>query len=173
VQALNIEPQNINPRVIPNISFSKINPTFYKVYIAKATEPFFLVFSESFNSGWQLSYSSKYDDDTFCQSILAKYLGNSVVECGASEKFISGDTIRAWRGKQISEDHHFAVNGYANGWYVDPKDTGGKENFELTVEFTPQRIVYFGLAISFFSLIGFVVIYSTVQEYLRHRREMN
>jgi len=40
--------------IIPNISFVKINPTKYQVKIQGATQPFNLIFNQSFNRGWKV-----------------------------------------------------------------------------------------------------------------------
>ena len=37
------------------------------------------------------------------------------------------------------------VDGFANGWYVDP---GGRKNFRITLAWTPQRNVWAALALS-------------------------
>jgi hypothetical protein len=42
----------VNPSVNPRIEFRKINPTKYVVYV-NASEPFFLVFSESYHPQWK------------------------------------------------------------------------------------------------------------------------
>lgn len=39
---------------IPSMSFQKINPTEYKINITNATDPYVLVFSELYNSGWKI-----------------------------------------------------------------------------------------------------------------------
>lgn len=41
------------------VQFSKINPTKYTIRIEKPQKPFYLVFSESFNQGWQLKMNTK------------------------------------------------------------------------------------------------------------------
>jgi hypothetical protein len=41
----------------PTISYSKINPTEYKVKVLGAKEPYYLVFSELFNPSWQANFS--------------------------------------------------------------------------------------------------------------------
>jgi len=40
-----------------NITYEKINPTRYMVNIKNATQPFFLVFSTSFNPNWEATYT--------------------------------------------------------------------------------------------------------------------
>lgn len=39
---------------VPNIKFTKLDPTEYKIKISNASQPYILVFSELFNSGWKL-----------------------------------------------------------------------------------------------------------------------
>lgn len=61
---------------------------------------------------------------------------------------------------------HFEINGYANGWYVDPvqlckndntacaKNADGTYDMEMTIEFFPQRWFYLGLLISGTTLLS-------------------
>lgn len=51
------------------------------------------------------------------------------------------------------------VNGYANAWYIDPKEIG-KENFTITLYFRSQSLFYLGLMISGVTLlfcVGYLV----------------
>ncbi|MBU2592603.1 hypothetical protein KKD61_04050, partial [Patescibacteria group bacterium] len=41
-----------------------------------------------------------------------------------------------------------------NSWHITPEDAGGQENYELVVEFSPQRLFYIGLVISLTTLLG-------------------
>jgi ATP-dependent DNA helicase RecG len=62
------------------------------------------------------------------------------------------------------EENHLMANGYANSWWVnldDIKNSGkyvenpdGSIDFELVIEFWPQRLFYLGLAISGLTLFG-------------------
>jgi len=49
------------------------------------------------------------------------------------------------------------VNGYANSWYITPEDAGGKQDYELIIEFAPQRLFYKGLFISGITLAGCLI----------------
>ncbi len=60
----------------------------------------------------------------------------------------------SWGEKPIADDRHYLVNGYANSWYIEPDDVNGTENYELIVEFFPQRLFYIGLAVSLTTLLG-------------------
>ncbi|MBI5465408.1 hypothetical protein HY946_02245, partial [Candidatus Gottesmanbacteria bacterium] len=49
---LKSETSQIKP--LPTIEFTKINPSLYKIKVINATQPFDLVFSESFHPGWKV-----------------------------------------------------------------------------------------------------------------------
>lgn len=50
--------------------------------------------------------------------------------------------------KPIEEERHLRANGYANSWYIDDKG-----DFEMTLYFWPQSLVYLGLIISGITLL--------------------
>ena len=73
----------------------------------------------------------------------------------------------AWmdKGKRIEIKDHFVVNGYANGWIVPVEQfrvSGSEfrvqdnnwENFEIVLEYKPQRLFEVGLLISTTTLLG-------------------
>ena len=68
--------------------------------------------------------------------------------------FLEPATFETWGREPIAEDRHYLVNGYANSWYITPADVDGQENYELIVEFWPQRLFYIGLGISGMTLIS-------------------
>lgn len=53
-------PSELSTRKTPQISFNKISTTKYEVQISAATDPYFLVFSESFHPGWKLSVEGEH-----------------------------------------------------------------------------------------------------------------
>jgi len=57
----------------------------------------------------------------------------------------------------LPESRHLVVNGYANAWSITPQDAGEKENYELIVEMTDQRIFYVSLALSIIVFSGCVL----------------
>jgi hypothetical protein len=104
------------------IHFQKINPTKYEIKVTNATQPFFLVFSESYHPQWK-AYVNPQADDT--------------------------NWLEAFFQKSIPDDEHFPVNGYANAWYIDPTEQGtGKQEFGITLYFKPQSLFYLGCTIS-------------------------
>lgn len=111
------------------VNFKKINPTKYRISINnKTSSDLPLVFNESFHLGWKI------------------YLAN--------HHFFSNHFYETWfKDPIVGEENHFMVNGYANSWIVDTeeicksdnycvKNSDGTYNFELVVEYWPQRFFY-------------------------------
>mgnify|MGYP001569786949 FL=1 len=71
----------------------------------------------------------------------------------------------------ITESNYFKANDYANGWNLDPysvcvketsscyKNPDGSFDIYLIVEFWPQRLFYFGLAISGLAVVSLVTLF--------------
>lgn len=92
------------------LEWEKVNPSKYKIKFRKqGATPEVMVFSELFNSGWNL----KQED------------------------------------KQVAGDRHFLVNAYANGWLFDKQG-----NYDLILEFGPQRFLNIGARVSILSFIA-------------------
>jgi hypothetical protein len=136
----------------PTITFEKMNPTRCEVKVENATSPFFLVFSESYHSEWRAYVENK---PFMFNDLIAEYENVGVKEARHEMKFTPADISYLFK-KPINEDRHFLVNGYANSWYVDPKEIG-RTDFVITLYFKPQSYFYLGLFISGITLIGCVV----------------
>lgn len=152
---------NLYKTDIPKITFVKINPTKYRVKVEGAKNPYTLVFSESFHKGWKL-YINELTDSRINElknygEIVASYFDGEIKEGTHRMTFLERATFETWGKKPIADDRHYLVNGYANSWYITPDDVGGKENYELIVEFWPQRLFYIGLFISIMTLIGCII----------------
>jgi hypothetical protein len=135
----------------PEIIFKKINPTKYYVKVEGAEGPFWLVFSESFHQQWRL-YRMQDAGCRMQDEIIAEYPNLGVKESRHLQRFTPED-IRYLFRKPLDAEHHL-VNGYANGWYIEPEKLGLGENFILVIYFWPQSLFYLGLFISGFTLIG-------------------
>ena len=109
------------------ITYTKINPTEYKVKVTNAMEPFYLVLSESYHPQWKAYIDEKGDETNW---------------------------IEAFYQKPIPDNDHFMANGYANAWYIDPNeiDKDGDGNFTITLYFWPQSLFYLGAVISLMAL---------------------
>lgn len=79
----------------------------------------------------------------------------------------NGKFYETWLKDPLPNENHLVANGYANSWIINTDEICGVENskciknidgtydFELVVEFWPQRLFYLGLGISGAILIGF------------------
>lgn len=159
IKNVKVEKNFANPLVInlssgqltnpPSVEFMKINATKYKVKITSAQEPFNLVFSESFHPGWK-AYLQNLNEKDFEGQQVGEYFNGQVKEKSKSGEFISLKTFETWNKKALSEEKHLLINGYANAWKIDK--TG---DFEIILEFQPQRFFYLGI---FLFLAGLLVI---------------
>ncbi len=131
---------------LPKITFTKINPTKYKITVKDANDPYFLVLNQEFNSRWKLFLEDK-----------KKYKYNLGIPFDSNILETVGVT-------PISEKNHLRVNGYANAWYIAPSDVKNAKEYTLIAEMTTQQYFYFGLAISTMTLVG-VVIFGIYKRY--------
>ncbi len=131
----------------PEVEFRKVNPTRYVVR-AKASEPFWLVFSESFHERWHGYLRPKFPE--------GQAYGAGKVQ---SPKSV---LVSIWRdrGRRIKLEKHFIANGYANGWWIDPSKVQSPKSkvkeMEIVLEFVPQRLFEIGVLISGVTLLGCV-----------------
>lgn len=118
----------------PEIEVNKKDPTKYIVNVKDAKEPFILSLNQRYSPLWKITQN----EPLLTQIKMA--LGNK------------------------SEQEHFVVNGYANGWIVDRKG-----DYSLTLEYVPQILFLIGLKITLISL-GASLIYLGGMLYLKIRR---
>lgn len=153
-----IEKKDAVPRAgftTPAITFQKINPTKYKVTVEDVRGPYLLVFSERFNRNWKIFRDESQDLSIETES----YYNGAVRVKEQRDIFFDSDTFRTWSEIAIADKRHVVVNGYANGWYILPEDTGVKERYNFVIEMTDQRYFYTGLLISILTLGGIVGIF--------------
>lgn len=138
----------------PKIAYTKINPNRYTINIEGATDPYFLIFSETFNQGWRAYLSEEQSEDN---QIIASYFNGEVKEREHKNILLDRGIFSNFFKKPLPEENHLSVNAFANAWYLDkPGD------YMITLEFVPQRVYVVGLAISFMSLVcllGFLGIH--------------
>lgn len=153
----------------PKIEFKKINPTRYVVNVKGAKNPFTLVFSESFHEGWKAYIRNKQEvrgGRLEARDWGQKAASNLKPLSSNNEPWSALWTAWKDKGKRIEIKDHFVVNGYANGWIVPIEQMlevrgqrleGEKripENFEIVLEFKPQRLFEVGVIISATTLLG-------------------
>lgn len=120
-----------------NVVFEKVDPTYYKLDV-KQEGSALIIFQESFHPGWR-AYVQKEKSPNSLWDNIKRYLG-------------------IWDEKEISQNQHIIANGFANAWWINLSDLDGKNNYEIILEFWPQRLFYFGAIISITTLI-FCLLY--------------
>ena len=166
----------------PEVEFRQVNLTRYIVRV-KASEPFWLVFSEAFHKGWRAYIRPVWSSEFASRPEgIRGPRGRARTE---KDRFEWSALMSAWkdRGEKIELKEHFMVNGYANGWYIPvspsarqpvsqltnkqtsvavalpPRRTGKQQatnEIEIVLEFVPQRLFEVGVLISGLTLLGCV-----------------
>ena len=94
------------------------------------------------------------DNGKYYGEEVASYFDGDIKEGTHKNIFLDRNTFETWGKKPIAEDRHLLVNGYANSWYITPQDSDGAEDYEIIIEFQPQKLFYLGLGISLATLLG-------------------
>ena len=123
----------------PEVNFEQINPTKYIVKINKANGPFWLVFSQNYHPYWKVYIK---------QNSKLKIQNSKFIEKSALLSALVD------MGKRSEVKEHYLVNGYANGWYINPNKI---QDFEVVLEYWPQRLFETAWFISALALIGAVL----------------
>jgi len=141
----------------PKISFTRINPSKYKVRVEGADDPYLLVLSESFHSGWKV-YLNPEPDLKLWPNIKSYFKGD-IIENTDPFNLVDSFFNETWNKKALPESLHFVGNGYANSWVIKPENVDGQTNYELIIEYWPQRLFYGGLLVS---ALGFIITTSLI-----------
>jgi hypothetical protein len=133
---------------LPEITFTKINPTKYKVKVEEATDPYFLVFSETFNNNWKAYIQTSNFKPQAFGNIIAEYFDGEIKEGEHRNILLDREVFANVFKRPISKENHLLVNAFANTWYIDQPGS-----YEIILEFIPQRIYFLGLWISLMSFV--------------------
>jgi hypothetical protein len=146
------------PIATPKLEFTKINPVKYRVKVKESSEPFLLVFSESYHPGWKAYIQTTINEPSTNDNFVSEEIAGTT----QNDNLPKGKFYETYFKKSVPEENHLLVNGYANSWWIDPqKDTNNKRDFEVILEFWPQRLFYLGLIISgftFFCCFGYLAV---------------
>lgn len=117
---------------LPQVRYIKINPTRYVADVSGATGPFTLVLGVSYNRNWKAFIRDTPNPEEPFSALLSRLTE-----------------------KRTEPDAHLMVNGYANGWVIEP----GAADFQMVIEYEPQQYVEAGLAVSgaTFAISGIVL----------------
>lgn len=149
-------PEDIALTNLPKLTFKKINPTKYKLWVENARGPFLLVFSENFHSGWKL-YPGQEDLEADGETV-GSYFDGEIREVKSGEAFFDKQAGETWGVSPIAQSRHSIVNGYANSWLIKPEDVGNRESFEFILDYWPQRIFYVGTPVTLITILISLVV---------------
>lgn len=144
-----------NRSKLPSITFTKINPTKYKVHVSGVTEPYTIVLQDIFNQNWKVFLRDK--EEVKDEGIVASYYGGTVNEGKHTNEFLAVSTFETWGKRPIAEKKHSRVNVYANAWDISPEDIGGKTDYTLIIELTSQQTLYILLFTSLTAVMACLV----------------
>lgn len=134
------------PDPAPSVEYLKINPTQYKLVIRNVSSPFPLVFSDAFDSGWSLLRDNENIQKRQPGTGQASYFGTIQSDSLTKEGYLNILTA----AKLTKNVAHFKINGFANGWVIDPgalcqteitclKNRDGSYDLQFFVGFYPQK----------------------------------
>jgi hypothetical protein len=177
---------------VPKISFKKINNSKYEVNVKGASEPYNLIFSESYHPDWNLyllgdnvrggnlwgilgrslSYMLSWKDRKALPGSSRTYFDGDITEGPHFNSLVDSRTFETWGLEPIAGKTHAQVNSYANVWTISPRDVNGKEDYSMILEFGSQRPVLISQTISFVSLVltAVFVSISVLSRFLRAKR---
>ena len=148
-----------------------ISPVKYRVRVHNVEGTFPLVMSESFHEGWKAYLTDSSNLKLEIRNLKLPEIQGTI----QNDDLPSGSIYETWFKKAIIDDtNHLMVNGYANSWTIDVnkicndglkcvRNADGSYDFELVIEFWPQRLYYLGLAISLTTLISCLLYLSWVR----------
>ncbi len=126
-------------RTLPKIeaTYKYYNPTKYKVSVLGLTGSRLLYFSESYHPRWKVFINKKNNQELGWWRTL----------------------FMRTEGYNVSDKNHIIASAHANGWWIDPSELpddirNDAGEYEIVIEFWPQRYFYIGLVISGLTLLG-------------------
>lgn len=163
-------------QLLPQITFTKINPTKYEINVRGASNPYALIFMQSFNDNWKLFNKDSGTDSlrggisrivgsmgrllmSFLavndskEKIAASYFENRVKEMSSKNIFLNSKTFDTWGKNTVADYSHTLVDGYANSWYIKPGDMDEKTDYTLILELRTQKPFYATIIISLLTMI--------------------
>jgi hypothetical protein len=108
-------------------------------------------------------HKSRKNSNAFFENYSIDFISRDFQGTIQNDNLPNGVFYETWLEEPVdSNRNHLMANGYANSWIIDPvavyKDGNGKRNpngsydFELIIEFWPQRLFYIGAIISSITL---------------------
>ena len=157
--------KNLKRLKLPTINFVKINPTKYLIRVKNSSDPYYLIFNQSFNNRWQLFLSRGNIQES---KNVGSYLGGKVFEALMNNNVINLNLLETLNEQSIFNNVHYSVNGNANAWYIDQSKVGNSQSQTYILELTTQRYFYIGLIISLITFVG-VLLY-LIYLFIKHEK---
>lgn len=138
---------------MPNLTFQKINPTKYIIQVKNAPNRYILNFSEKFDPGWK-AYLIKNNSLMLSKQnrTINTYFVGKIKELQPLNRYFDFSVFHVLFASPLPEDSHFRANGYSNSWILEE---GG--DYEIVIEYWPQRLLYLGAISSYIILILILV----------------
>ena len=137
------------------------------VQVKGAQNPFWLIFSETFDPRWKLYLANPSVNKRF--EVVKEYKDAGAKEA-KYELNCSPWDFKYLFNKPLAVESSF-VNFYANGWYIDPKKLNLPQDFTLVLYFWPQYLYNIGLIIAGITLI-FCISYLVFTTLKRHAKKI-
>jgi len=148
-----ISPTNLEAR----LKFTKINSTKYQVSVYGAEGKVPLILNQTFHNQWRV-YSVPLEN---------------VSESKVSQVNFLAAWFETIKMSEIPARSHLMVNGWANAWTINVDEVcqpegicltnqDGSKDFNLIIEFHPQRYFYLGALVTLFTLIlslSYILLY--------------
>jgi len=173
----------------PTIEFKEINPSKYAVIVHNAKASFPLIFNLMYLKGWDVypqiypkragvNYSKQTDADKNITFQSDKFISKDINGTIQNNNIPDGHVLQTLFEKPLPAKYHFVANGYANSWWINlnyikklgPQyykvNKNGTVDFELIIDYWPQRLLYIGLIISGSSLLIIIayLIYDAIKK---------
>lgn len=158
----------VNPK---QVTLSNVSASKTTTYIHNQSQPSILNFGQAFDPNWKIflepvtskapciSESNNRSEYSFDET--------EYIECDKVGPVGFGDINYTANKFVLPASYHYMVNGYANGWLLDPeyiKDSyprqlwemndDGSINVKLTIYYQPQSYFYIGAIISSITLLS-------------------
>jgi len=129
----------------PTLFVRRFSPSKYFVRIRRARDPFWLVLGERFHQHWRL-YAVPKQADALFRPVSETFRAFNVQEAAATALFDIREL--SYLLKRPLAARHIKVNGFANGWLIDPAQEGLPEDHDLIIFYWPQAFFYLGLLLT-------------------------
>ncbi|RZD16869.1 MAG: hypothetical protein EVJ46_01125 [Candidatus Acididesulfobacter guangdongensis] len=126
--------------------------------------------------------STQPDSNTYKNTIFPgnKFISKDINGTAQNNNIPDGHILQTLFEKPLPAKYHFVADGYSNSWWINLNyikklgrqyykvNKNGTVNFELIIDYWPQRLLYIGLIISGSSL--FIIIAYLIYDATRKRK---